>query len=179
MLPQKEATLTPAKPDFYIRRAIKGTPQLFQVYFTATNAWFIRVGGTGSADAALAMHGLVGALIAWYVQSRRKKKEEQKIAENTAKTLEQMLAEHKTNHVLPLSDLGDPSLESGNWAVKKGTVIWKFNQPGEKKRVECYFHKPEDTEAAMKKLPKIFPAIRIEVAFDQRKGKYLKMVNAS
>jgi hypothetical protein len=174
LLPQNEATQIPAKPDFYIRRAIKSTPQLFQVYFTATNAWFIRVGGTGNADAALAMHGLVGALIGWYIQSRRKKKEEQKIAENTAKTLKQMLGEHKTSHVLPLSDISDPSLEAGNWAVKKGTVIWKFNQPGEKKRAQCYLHKPEDTEAAMKKLPRVFPGIRIEVALDERKGKYLK-----
>jgi hypothetical protein len=174
VLPQRESSQTPAKPDFYVRRAIKNAPHLFQVYFTATHAWFIRISGTGAGDAALAHHGLIGALIGIYLQSRRKKKEAQKIAEHSAKTLEQMLAEHKVNHVIPLSDFGDPALEGGNWTVKKGTVIWKFNLPAEKKRVQCYFHTPDDIDAAMKRLPAIFPSLRIEVVFDERKKKYLK-----
>jgi hypothetical protein len=175
--PQKESSLTPAQPDFYVRRAIKGTPHLFQVYFTPTQAWFIRVGGTGAGEiVAAANGGLIGALFVWFLQSRRQKKETQTIAEHSAKTLEQMLAGHKVNQVIPLSNIADPSLEAGNWTVKKGTVIWKFNLPGEKKRVECYFHKDEDLSAGMNRLPRLFPGIRIEVALDERKGKYLKKV---
>lgn len=175
MTVQKESSLTPERPDFYIRRAFKGTPHVFQVYITATQAWFIRVGGLGTTELVVASQGgLIGALIAWFMQSRRKKKEAEKIAENSAKTLEKMLAEHKVNHVIPLTNFGDASLEAGGWQYKKGTVIWKFDQPGEKKRVQCFFHKPEDVEAGVKRLPKIFPQIRVGVEFNAGKGKYLK-----
>ena len=175
MVVQKESSLTPERPDFYIRRAIKGTPHVFQVYITPTQAWFIRVGGTATTEMIVASQGgLIGGLIAWYMQSRRKKKEAVKISENTAKTLEKMLAEHAANHVIPLTNFGDPSLEAGGWQYKKGTVIWKFDQPGEKKRVQCFFHKQEDVEAGVKRLPKLFPGIRIGVEFNAAKGKYLK-----
>jgi hypothetical protein len=175
MRPQNESTLTPTHPDFYIRRAIKGTPHVFQVYFTPTQAWFIRIGSLGTTEIVVAVQGgLIGGLLAAFMQSRRKKKEAQTIAQHTAKTLEQMLAEHNVNHVLPLTSIANSSLERGGWAYKKGTVIWKFQEPSEKRQTQCFFHKQEDIDAAMQQLPKIFQEIRIEVAFDERKGKYLK-----
>jgi hypothetical protein len=102
---QKESMLTPERPDFYVRRAIKGTAHVFQIYITPTQAWFIRVGGLGTTEVVVAAQGgLIGGLIAWFMQSRRRKKEAEKLAENTAKTLEKMLAEHQANHVIPADE---------------------------------------------------------------------------
>jgi hypothetical protein len=53
-------------------------------------------------------------------------------------------------------------------------VIWRFDQPGEKKRVHCFFHTQEDVEVGVKRLPKLFPQIRSGVEFNAAKGKYLK-----
>lgn len=171
---QSEARIAPS-PTFRVVRGYKGSPHTYQVFFDRDRICFIRIGGGPGADVALAAHGgLVGALLSIWFSSRRKKKMETTARENEAKTLGRMLAEHKASHSIIIADVSDVSLEPGNWAMKKGTVLWKFQLRGEKKLSMCTFRAPEDTDAAMTALPRIFPNLRIEVAKDNKSGKYLK-----
>ena len=46
--------------------------------------------------------------------------------------------------------------------------------PGEKRRLMCVFHTDADAALGVALLPQIFPVMRIEVRFSERKGKFLK-----
>ena len=160
---------------FSIVRGIRGSAHLFQVYVESQRLGFVRVGAGPGAEYAVAAHGgLIGALLAWWIGSARKKSEQRRIEQNQSKTLDQMLREHKASHVILLSDISEVSLEPGGWAMKKGTVIWRFRVRGEKKQTLCAFPKIDDIAAALDVLPKLFPSMRIDVQLDQRSGKYLK-----
>ncbi len=162
-------------PAFHVARTVNGAVHVFQVYVQGERIYFIRVGAGPGADYAVAAQGgLVGALIGYWISSRRKKAQAERIEENRSKTLTQMLAEHKVNRVMDVADVSEGALEPGGWTLKKGTVLWRFNLRGEKKRVTCNFRKPEDVEAGIALLPRLFPDLRMDVALDQKSGRYLK-----
>ena len=162
-------------PAFLVARAIRGSAHVFQVYIEPRRICFIRIGAGPGAEHAMAAHGgLIGALIMLAFSSARKKKEQRRIEENQTKTIDQMLTDHKVNHAIWISDMTDVSLEPGGWTMAKGTVNWRFQVPGEKKRALCIFRKVEDIAAAMEVLPRVFRDVRVEVQLNERSGKYLK-----
>lgn len=169
------SAMNPPAPSFAVNRGVRGNVHSFQVYLEPTRVVFIRLGmGPGAEYAAGVQGGLVGGLLMWWISSARKKREQRRAEENRTKTVDEMLADHKVNQAIPLSDFSDVSLEPGGWALKKGTVKWLFQLPGEKKRTLCVFRTPEDVRAGVEVLPQLFPGIRVAVELDPRSGKYLK-----
>lgn len=162
------------EPAFTVMRGVRGTAHTFQVYLRDGNVYFIRLaGGPGGEMAAAASGGLIGAVIAWWISSRRQKKQAQRAIENRAKTLEQMLGDHKVNHLISANDIEEASLDPGNWAMKKGTVIWRFRVRGEKKPSLATFVKPQDVQRAVEALPAFLPALQVNVRWDEMAQKYL------
>src|SRR4051812_14605127 len=130
--------MNPPVPAFVVVRVFRGTAHTFQVYFESQRLVFIRLGmGPGIDYVVGAQGGLIGGLLMWWVSSARKKRQQRREEENRAKSIDEVLGEHKLNHAIPLSDLTDVSLEPGGWALKKGTVLWCFRLPGQKKRERC------------------------------------------
>jgi hypothetical protein len=168
-----QGPVVPQRPAFNARRAWawKGD-HLFRVYLTPEQAWFIRIAG-GQANAMTYQGGLLGALIAWWVNKRRKAKAARRVQENEDKPLEEMLAEHKRNHVIALADLGDPAIEAGGFWSGGGTA-WTFKLPTVKRRVRCPLETTEDVEAAIRCLQPILPGLRVGVEFNERKKKFVK-----
>lgn len=165
----------PQRPAFNARRhwTWKGE-HLFRVYLSRDRIYFIRIGGARTQEAVvMAQFGLLGGLIAWWAAKSRKKKEAKKVLQNEEKPIEMLMSEHKRNHSTATLDFKDVTIESGGfWGA--GIVKWTFNVPGEKKRVVMSFDKPEDIEAAVARLPELFPAMRVGVEYDERKKKFVK-----
>ena len=45
---------------------------------------------------------------------------------------------------------------------------------GEKKRVRCRLDKTEDVEAAVGRLPGLFPGVTVGVVYDEKKKRFLR-----
>jgi hypothetical protein len=162
------------RPDFVVVRAVRGSAHSFQVYLQPDCVVFVRLGlGPGLEYAVGATGGLLGGLVAWWASSARQKRQKLREQENRSKALDQMLAEHKLNEAIPLSDFSEVRLDPGGWTRKKGSVLWRFRLPGRRRSELCQFRDLEDIHAGVQALPRAFPGIRIGVAFDPRSGKYL------
>ena len=164
------------RPAFNVRRSWmwKGE-HLFRVYLTPTQAWFIRIGGAKNNAAAIGYQGgLIGMLIAAWMNKRAKKKSDKKAVENEDKPLEQLITEHKRNHVINLVDVSISAIESaGYWSA--GIIRWSFDLAGEQKRVKCALDQTVDVDAALQCLATVFPDLRVAVEYNERKKKYLKV----
>ena len=163
------------RPAFNARRAWawKGE-HLFRVYLTPQDAYFIRIGG--AKNNAVAVHfGLIGGLIAlWAQKNAIKKNAAKKALQNEDKPLDQLLAEHKRNHIIQLADISDSAIEKGGF-WNGSTIRWTFQQAGEKKRVSCILEQTEDVDAAIQCLSEVFPALRVQVEYDEKKKKYVRI----
>ena len=169
-----------ASPAFIVARAMRGGVHTFAVYLEPDRIGFIRLGtGPGIDYAVAAQGGLIGWLLGRWISAARKKRQRLRAEENRSKTLDEMLAQHRVNHAIPVADISDVSLEPGGWTLKKGSVNWRFQWPGEKKRTLCTLRDVSDTTAAINLLPRIFPDMRIEVQRDDRTGMYIKPTAAS
>ena len=164
------------RPAFNARRgwAWKGE-HLFRVYLTPDKAWFIRIGSARQGAAAVGYQGgLLGMLIAWYLSKRAKKKAAKKALDNENRSLEELLPEHKRNHVIALADISDPAIEqAGFWG---GSLTrWTFNCAGEKKRVNCALNETVDVDAAIQCLTAVLPTLRVAVEYNEKKKRYVKI----
>ena len=148
---------------------------MFRVYLTPEQIYFIRIGGARNQETAVAVQfGLVGALVAWSLSKSRKSKQHKKVLENETKTLDALLEEHKRNHVIPISAISEMAIEPmGRWAYP--LAKWTFKVAGEKKAVTCVFDKTEDVQAALERLPSMFPGLKVKVEFDEGKKKFRKV----
>jgi hypothetical protein len=166
--------VVPSRPAFNARRAWawKGD-HLFRVYLSTTHLYFVRIGGARNQGAAL-HGGLLGALIGMWLNSMAKKKEAKRVLEFEDKSMDELLAGHKRNHVIPVADVSDLAIEStGFWGGNR--VRLAFRQVGEKKPVRCVLEGTSDVDAAIQQLPMLFPGLRISVQRKPGKDKYVKI----
>jgi hypothetical protein len=164
----------PQRPAFNARRAWawKGD-HLFRVYLTQTHLFLIRIGGARN-NAVAHQGGLLGMLIAHYMNKAAKKKEQKRVLENENKPLEQMMAEHKRNHVIAVADISDPAIEKGGfWSA--GQTKLTFNLSSEKKRVQCVLESVDDVRDALRTLPGLLPHLRVAVQFNEKKKRFDKL----
>jgi hypothetical protein len=166
--------VVPQRPAFNARRswAWKGD-HLFRVYLSTTHLYFVRIGGARNQAAAL-HGGLLGALIGMWLNSMAKKKEAKRVMEFEDKSMDELLASHKRNHLIAVADMSDVAIESaGFWGGNK--VRLAFRQNGEKKPVRCVLEATSDVDAAIAQLPQLFPGLRVSVMRKEGKDKYVKI----
>jgi hypothetical protein len=164
----------PQRPAFNARRAWawKGD-HLFRVYLTQTHLFLVRIGGARN-NAVAHQGGLLGMLIAHFMNKAAKKKELKRVLENENKPLEQLMGEHKRNHVIAVADVSDPAIEKGGfWSA--GQTKLTFNLTGEKKRVQCVLETVDDVHDALRTLPGLMPNLRVGVVFNEKKKRFDKV----
>ncbi len=145
----------------------------YRVYFRSGEFFFVRIGGQ-NMDAIAMQFGLLGGLIAaWY---RGGEMSPDKLENLDTTTPKELLALHKHNFSLPVSDFVESEIEpppllpqhgpcAGRWTVRLSDGSkWLFE-----------FEDLEQIEAALRYLPPLLgETIRVGVQWDEKKCRYRK-----
>jgi hypothetical protein len=135
---------------------------LFRIYLTDQQLYFIKVGGSNTQGQMIAIQfGLLGALSAYYLNKRNKKKTQQKLNSVAGVSPEQLLAQDKVNTVAPLDAFSELALNAGSFWNSARYGTWTFRDAKGKKRV-YRFDDGDNFEAAAQRLGVTFGE-RLEV----------------
>jgi hypothetical protein len=149
---------------------------LFRVYLTDSQAYFIKVGGAKKSNQAMAFQfGLLGALIVYLVNKRNKEKTQKRLNEVAGVSPDDLLAQDKVNHVIPLGAFADVALRPRSFWKSAPFGAWFFRDAKGKKRFYT-FDDAENFQIAAQRLSDAF-GTRLEVTarWDAEKAKVIKI----
>jgi len=148
--------------------------RMYRVYLTNDALYFIRIGGQGGMDVAVAAgFGALGGAALSLMRKRGQTKEEERRAAIDAQGPQALLDAHKHNFRLFPSDVRESSIEpaaapgwhgphSGRWLVTTG-----------EQKLSLQFETPEDMVVALAHLPRLLgDRLRVNVAWSEKKGRF-------
>jgi hypothetical protein len=149
---------------------------LFRIYAMDGKIYFIKVGGSKTANQAVAVQfGLIGILIAHFMGKSQEKKTKERLYAVAGVSPEELLAGDKVNSVMSIDEISEPTIQGGSmWSGGK-FGSFRFRDAKGKKRVYT-FEDGDNFQLAVRRLGEVLgERLTVLGKWDEQKGKVVKV----